>query len=512
LKNAREGSGTILLNDAQSAPENQETISGQSAAHPYTFKLSPRGLEILAFVAAFCIGAVLRAIPQMQFPYAIGFDSPIYMYFAKTHSANPTLVRPFEDALGLAYLAGFNMMNVMQVVPPILYGFFGTAGYTFAKRVLKWGDGLSLIAALNLCLSVAALRISWDMFDLLFGLTLLLYSISYLEKFRTMKWRGKALFVILSGVTLVSHQLVAVLFLGTLLFWAVLSEESKDKRFYWFALVLSLVGFAAFWLAGGGGASAAQYESSYSFSWVTTIFTTKPFSANWTTVNQTVLFPAYLFLLIIPVAVIGFMTQRSLLTITSLSLLGSLASLLTPSFLLGGILEWRWVVLLGVPVSFYTVNGFRRILRGRYLPLMVILVLLINVSSYAFVGLTSYPTYYTAGGIMPNNMVGASLPIYNIPQTITLLDSIPNQSNSTIIVNGNWVGWARFYTHANVVTFSGAYPEYNSLAGAVANQSSLNNLYLLWWEVPQAESLGFHPIATDGGLILFKYNSSAVGA
>lgn len=470
---------------------------GGTAGGRFRFIISERRTEVVAFLIAFAFGLVLRTIPQLLFPqFPVGFDTIIYMNYGKIHANSPTLLRPFEEILALFYRGGFNMAAVMEVVPSIVYGFLTAGGYVFSRRVLKWGRGLSLAAALNLGLSIAMLRVSWDMHDLIFGLALLLFALSYLEDFRKMRVRGKLGFLILAAVTLVSHQLVTVLFLTTLAVWFFQSSEGRERRVFGAILVAGVLFFVGFWYATNLGKV---------FGWIPAIFQSVPFSGGLQMSINTISFPFYLYLLIVPVAVVGYLKQRSLAAITAVALLGSLATLLTPTFLLGGVLQWRWVVLLGLPLSFYCTNGLNKLLRGKYLPLLLILVLAINASSYTFMGLTPYPTYYTAQSIMPASMLGVSIATVDIQPTITLLASLPAVQNVTVIVNGNWVGWARLYSDANVVTFSGAYPMYPSLQVALNHQTDRQNLYLLWWNTTAAQPLGFNVVATDGGLNLYEY-------
>jgi len=459
-------------------------------------RLTPRGLDRLGLLAAVGSALIIRAIPQLLFPYPIGFDTSLYLGFAKAHAMNPDPFRIFEQILAIPYLAGANMLVVMEIAPIIVYGVLALGIYIFARNALKWSVSMSFFVSLYLSLSLSALRMSWDMHDLVFGLALLLLTLSFVGKVGGMRPRYQAAFVILSLVTMLSHELVALALLGVLATEAFLTTSKTEKRIYGGLVALGLGAFLGVWYIGDLGKV---------FDWVYPIFQGSAFFEP-RPLGGTLVFLIQVYSISIPFALFGFFRQRALLVMLAFFLLGSFAPLLTPTFLLGGIPQWRYMLLLVVPVSFYVVNGVKRIFRGRLSSLMIVGILLLNSGSLSFIGAAGAPPYYQVTGEVPPSMVQTSAPLADIPSMIQLLQQVPSAPNTTLLIYGDWLGWANYFSNAKVVGFGGEYNVNATLAGALGTIPNKQNLWLLWWDAQQAESLRFTEVGFRGSLFLFHYS------
>ena len=91
-------------------------------------KISLTGLhgELLAYVVAFSVPALIRWFPQSLYPFPIGYDTPAYLYMA-THFNPLSYSRAFEYVLGLLTLARLDPFALMVYLPPIIYGLQGAA-------------------------------------------------------------------------------------------------------------------------------------------------------------------------------------------------------------------------------------------------------------------------------------------------------------------------------------------------------------------------------------------------
>src|SRR5208282_3649335 len=62
----------------------------------------------------------------------------------------------------------------MKITAVIIYGFFGWAVFYFSRKQLKQSPATSFFIVTFVLLQIAALRISWDLYENLIGLSLFL--------------------------------------------------------------------------------------------------------------------------------------------------------------------------------------------------------------------------------------------------------------------------------------------------------------------------------------------------
>jgi hypothetical protein len=470
-----------------------------------------------AIILSFIIPAIIRAIPEIQFPYPIGFDTPLYFAFAKYHAqeglwpsyfliVNPTYYnmiyqeglwpsyRLFQTViLGGLYTIGIDAVIAMKILPTIIYGFFGLSIYLLAKNYLQWNNTKSLLASIITTLSIANLRISWDMHDLMLGLVFLTLTISTIKK-----PQNTIAFVIFATLTILAHQLTAIILISILLILTL--TDIKDKH-YPIRLIILFIGFILF----------IYFNINYllKFYWIPTF--TYPSFQSIVYESQNILMIMKLYLPILPLFIAGYFKDKIITTWLILALLGSLSTIISPSFLLGGVLPWRYVLLLAVPLAIYTTNTLWKIKIkfSKNQTITIAIILLIHLATFTFLGLKIVPAYYEDPSKIPSNMVQTSIPLYDIEPTITLLNQIKNEQNITLLVYGDFVGWALYYTNAQVIGFGGIYNAGPDLQQVLTKIARKDNLYLLYWNDQEAYLLGFKKISQQGNLALYKYSNLA---
>jgi hypothetical protein len=219
-----------------------------------------------------------------------------------------------------------------------------------------------------------------------------------------------------------------------------------------------------------------------------------------------------LYLPILPLSIIGHFKDKVITTWLIFTLLGSLSTIISPSFLLGTVEPWRFILLLAIPLAIYTTNTIWKIKMkiGQNQTITIAIILLMNLSTFTFIGLKIIPPYYEMPAKIPNSMVQTSIPLYDIEPTITLLNQIKNEKDIILLVYGDFAGWAAYYTNAHIIGFggNGTYNTFPSLQQAFENVPK-HNLYLLYWNDHEAYPLGFKKISQQGNLALYKYSSAA---
>src|SRR2546426_10965356 len=170
-------------------------------------------------LAAFLIPLFIRTIPEILVgPYPIGWDT-IAFYVPNTldWAAGKT---GFTEILGTAplmymisvpvyLLSRVNPVWIFKIMGPILYGSMIWALFRFLGKGLKWPDQRALGGALLTSLYFVTLRISWDLYRNMLGLTFILLSLPLLEDWKTP--RKQALLSILTVLAVASDQLTGVI-------------------------------------------------------------------------------------------------------------------------------------------------------------------------------------------------------------------------------------------------------------------------------------------------------------
>jgi len=146
-------------------------------------------------LAAFLVPVFIRSIPEILVgPYPIGWDT-IAFYVPNTLDWAAGKAG-FTEILGTAplmylisvpvyLLSRVNPVWIFKIMGPILYGSMIWALFRFLVVGLKWPDKQALGGALLTALYFVTLRISWDLYRNMLGLTFILLSLPLLEDWKT---------------------------------------------------------------------------------------------------------------------------------------------------------------------------------------------------------------------------------------------------------------------------------------------------------------------------------------
>lgn len=467
--------------------------------------LGSRGFESTAILLSFIAPALIRWIPEAQFPYPIGFDTPLYICLGKNHASNPVAFPLMVPLLGSLYSLGFDMVAVMKYLPILLYGLLGFSVYLFSRLYLDWRLEKCLLVVFLVTLSFPSLRVSWDMHKQLMATAFLFLALSWL---RTVdKPWGFFAFAVSSFLAAFSHQVLFAILMMVLSHVFLVEMRRKSMRAL-LVLVVALIIFLIFlgvwygWSLGAvirEGAGGVVSDASSLFD-------------RWTwEVNKNLFEFFQLCGLLVPFVFLGFFKDDVLLPWLCLGLLGSFSTVLFPLHD-PSINPSRWMLLLAYPFSFYVANALDRLnlLRVNRLERLVGLILavfLVNLPSWGFLGFFPQPSLYFRAGLLPKTMVTSSIPLPDIEATIWLVEKFDEIGGEALIVHGHYFGWARYHTEKSVVTFGELYGGGRSITDALelAQNSSNGDVYLLWYIDGDAYSLGFVKVAEKGPMKLYQY-------
>src|SRR6266568_4673311 len=170
-------------------------------------------------LAAFLIPLFIRSIPEILVgPYPIGWDT-IAFYVPNTLDWAAGKAG-FVQILGTAplmymisvpvyLLSRINPVWIFKVMGPILYGTMILALFRFLRIGLKWPDKQALGGALLTSLYFVTLRISWDLYRNMLGLTFILLSLPLIENMKGP--RKQALLSVLIVLAVAADQLTGVI-------------------------------------------------------------------------------------------------------------------------------------------------------------------------------------------------------------------------------------------------------------------------------------------------------------
>jgi len=111
-----------------------------TTGHIVSFRLRKPPETILCLIFAPAFALIIRSIPEMLFPYPIGFDTPLYFVFGKNYASNGQFFPLLNFILGRLYAAGIDMVPTMKILPTMIYGLFGFGVYLFGRLRLRLSE------------------------------------------------------------------------------------------------------------------------------------------------------------------------------------------------------------------------------------------------------------------------------------------------------------------------------------------------------------------------------------
>jgi hypothetical protein len=476
-------------------------------------------------LAAFLVPLGIRAIPEILVgPYPVGWDT-IAFYVPNTLDWAAGKAG-FAEILGTAplmymisvpvyLLSRVNPVWIFKIMGPILYGSMIVALFRFLRLGLKWPDKQALGGALLTSLYFVTLRVSWDMYRNMLGLTFILLSLPLIGG--DLKGpRRQVLLSVLVVLAVASDPLTGVIALVLVGTKALIGLTKHRGEFTWMVKVAlpGTVLFLAIVYTGlimtGLGLVSEQ--------------TAVPTVSG---VDLNLGFLVYVYLALVPLVVIGLRKIRNLeLRIWSIFCIGIVLTALLPFF--GPIVQsYRWSLLLDIPLCIFAAAGLYKVVEsfppriglGRNLHRLVLpafsTVLIVSAMLYIAVPAQQAAVFYTAyPEQLPTSMVQNTIPMSDLGNLRTLLDSAAARIGPTtvLITHQAIYGWARAYLPSlndRIINY-----QYNSpLTGVeMAKSNGYSSILMIWWTngngwhgqpyVPN----GFQTLLSNGDLALYTYN------
>ena len=447
---------------------------------------------------AFAIPLIVRAVPEILMgQYLVGFDTLGYyipntlmwlgggVSFWSLMSSAPLV---YILLMGVTSI-GVPIIVTLKILGPLVLGFLGFATYYYAHKGLSWSSKKSLMAAILSTLYFVALRISWDMFRSEFALIFLFLTLTILQK-NWVNIRNGLLLSLMMALVVFSHQLVAIIMFAIIT--AMITKYSLKKKkaelsriiVYSIpaALILLLIIYINYFVF---SSPVMSYSVNYSggFETLTTV-------SHLDLVINTLGFLVFCYLPLVPLLILGLRRSKSNIHFKAWILwavIPILLVILSPNaYFLGGVLPFRWILLLTYPLSFYAVEGLFAIKWNWYkIAYKVAVGSIIGILSVGFLALPnngafgyfgSYPTY------VPKSMLQNTVQLSDCQDTSNALLWAQNNlpSSGLLLVHEAFYGWA-------MLSFNGSrlipyfFGNLTDTVNTQLNKNSTNPLYLIWW-------------------------------
>ncbi len=476
-------------------------------------------------LAAFLTPLAIRAIPEIIVgPYPVGWDT-IAFYVPNTLDWAAGKAG-FAEILGTAplmylisvpvyLLSRVNPVWIFKIMGPILYGTMILSLFRFLRVGLKWPDKQALGGALLTSLYFVTLRVSWDMYRNMLGLTFILLSLPLIENLKDL--RNQALLSVLVVLAVASDQLtgvIALVLVGT----KALTSLRRQRRDEFVEMVkVALPGTVLFF---------ATVYTGLIMTGVGLVGEQAP-APTLNSVGLNLGFLAYAYLALAPLVVIGLRRVPNLeLRIWSFFCIGVVFTALLPFF--GPVVQsYRWSLLLDIPLCIFAAAGLYKLAEsvhprigwGKSLNRLILptfsALLILSAILYIALPAQQAAMFYTAyPEQLPTSMVQDTIPMSDLGNLRALLDSAAARIGpATVLITHQAIyGWARAYLPSlndRIINY-----KYNSpLTGVeIARSDGYSSILMIWWtdgngwhNQPFVPS-GFQTLLASGDLALYTYN------
>ncbi len=473
---------------------------------------------------AFAIPLIVRAIPEVLMgQYLVGFDSLGYYV--------PNILNWLESGVNFWYLmssapllylllmgvtsVGAPIVVTLKILGPLLIGLLGLVTYFYANKALSWSSKKSLAIAILSTVYFVALRISWDMFRSEFALIFLFITLILLQK-NAQSIKSGLLLSLTTVLVVFSHQLIAII-LFAIIIATVTSFVVKKKKAELYRIILcsipaALLFFIIIYLNYFVFSSPLiGYSVNYAGGFETLIA-----ASHVDLIMNTLGFLAVCYIPLIPLLVFGIRRSRGNIHLKAWILwlfIPLLLVIISPNIaLLGGVLPFRWILLLTYPLSFYAVEGLFAIKWNWYKTVYKLAVVaVIGFLSVGFLFLPnsgaldyfgSYPTY------VPKSMLQNTVQLSDCQDTANAVTWAQKNmpSDGRLLVHEAFYGWARLnFGSDRLVPYFFATPV--KIADSLYQNSPLIPLYLIWW----VDGTGWYGQPTVPGNFTEIYHSGNIG-
>ena len=494
----------------------------------------------------FLLGLFLRAIPELIVKkYPVGYDTTAHYVFNIINFGGVGLVEMLRQA-PLFYLIAYistqvlkiDVLTLLKISGPIMYGLLCCSFYYFLKYGLEWEVGTATVGSLVFTLQLVSLRLSWDMFRLELGLTLMFTTIILMSR----TFRGRGFMVAVSSIlTVLAHQMASLTLFFTIL-WILVKSRDSGRRLLsyitWFfpsGVLFALILYITFFVPPPPDPKIVDIGPSRPF---LSYFEIDPrfMEGSYVTVVRNVsMLMLFCYGLILPFIIRGFRRERLLDPMLAMFSIGSFSPLVLP-FISFPAVYWRWILILIIPYSAYASLGlikyrFLRRRRGAGMILIFIMFFALSVG-YASGSLPLRGLYFTVTGrqpgppnpsqtgygpiesvntYIPASLVASSTSVDNVAGVIDgcigslrwLDRNAPK--DSLLLAEERFTSWARLYTSEEIrlILYSGLTP-----IDKVLNElrdRRFENIYLIWYsDVPLKD---FREVYRQGAISIYKYRA-----
>jgi len=495
----------------------------------------------------FSLGVLLRGIPEIIVKkYPVGYDTTAH-YVASILDFNELSLidklRPaplfYSVIRFLTELTGADVLVLLKVAGPILYGLLSVSFYFFLKNGLRWSFKKSSIGTVIFILQLVTLRISWDMYRLELGLIFMFLTLTLTSE--DSRRRGYMI-AVLSILTVLAHQIASIILFFSMI-WMELFKKGLSKKnlknlfpLSPGALLFAAIIYITFFIP------AAQDPR---------IIGVGPKSAflSYFQVDPRFLEGSYLLIarnigvlllfcygLLSPFIIKGFEKNRLLNPFLIILSVGSFSPLIIPWVSLP-VTYWRWLLLLIIPFAAYSANGFmnfRKLWRRHGIGLILILLIFLSLAlGYASGNLPLRSMYYQLKGetpkylspsnasfnavesvatYIPSSMIASPISVGNVTEgiddCITALKWLSEHApgNSCLLAEERFQGWARIYTRESITlaTYMAYYPV--SLVLEELDSYGFQHIYLIWYI--DLNMKGFREVYRHGIIAIYEYEAT----
>jgi hypothetical protein len=472
-------------------------------------------------IAALLIPLGIRSIPEILVgPYPVGWDT-IAFYVPNTldWAAGKASFLQMLGTAPLMYMISVpvykashvNPVWIFKVMGPLLYGSMIFALFRFLRLGLKWNDRMALGGALLTSLYFVTLRISWDLYRNMLGLTFILVALVYLCNPKGL--RSLSLLA-LSGIGAVAaDQLTGVITLfviGSL----ALTELVKKRRTQFMNLVLAATPAIALFLSivyvdfGVLGNSLGQQQ---------------PPLPELRSISTSLGFLGYAYVPLLPMVALG-VRKVSNLELKSWSffcITGAMTALIP--FVGPNMASYRWSLLVSIPLCVFAAAGLARLtsaqlsvgmgrwLQRKILPIFSIVIVLSATLYIALPAQLAMPYYTAYSDLLTTSMVQDTVPLSDMGHLHELLGWVNARSGpGTVLITHQAIyGWARAYESSEpIVNYAYSSP----LEGVqMAKALGYSSIMMIWWvngsgwHGQPTVPVGFIPVVSDGNMVVYAY-------
>ena len=474
-------------------------------------------------LVAFLLPFGIRAIPEIASgQYPVGWDT-ISFYVPSTldwAAGKDSLLfmlgeAPLIYAISVpAKLLSVDPVMTFKVMGPMLYGTLCLSLFKYLRMTLDWNGRRSLEGSLLASLYFVTLRISWDLYRTMLGLTFTLLALAFLDGART--WKRHSAVAILVCLSVLSDQFTAVIVLFILGYRGIIALARRKRETTLTTFKVLVPGLLVFTLMAFGELATTGVP-----------FPRQPLLQESWNILEGLNFLIFAFFPLIPLAILGIMElgKKDLQAWIFLCFGGALAAAM-PGF---GFAEtgYRWVLLLSIPFCIYALPGLSAFAKiGRTfsgLPKMVVrnvpkifaIGLIVSTGLYIFLPAQVAAPYYSLyPSFVPSSMMQSTVPLSDEGSLVRLLGWLGSNigPGTALITHQAFYGWAReYFSQPNsVVNYGYAGP----LTGVEeAKSKGYLTVVLIWWNNGQGwfgqmgVPSGFSPVRMDGNLAIFDYSA-----